>query len=103
MKKYIVSADTYNDGYGIDVTLFGIFDTKEQALQWIMTNPVQTVKTVYSDGSTFEFDFFKYYNIDKRHRESRGKNMDESMEQYATRTYIREFDGSPIELGAYYE
>lgn len=33
MKVYIVTADTYNDSYGTDISLFGIFTTKIKAKQ----------------------------------------------------------------------
>ena len=33
MKVYVVTADTYNYGYGTDISLFGIFTTKIKAEQ----------------------------------------------------------------------
>ena len=33
MKVYVVTADTYNYGYGADISLFGIFTTKIKAKQ----------------------------------------------------------------------
>ena len=33
MKVYIVTADTYNYGYGTDISLFGIFTTQRKAEQ----------------------------------------------------------------------
>lgn len=33
MKVYVVTADTYNDDYGTDISLFGIFTTQSKAEQ----------------------------------------------------------------------
>lgn len=33
MKVYVVTADTYNDDYGTDISLFGIFTTQRKAEQ----------------------------------------------------------------------
>lgn len=33
MKVYVVTADTYNCGYGGDISLFGIFTTQRKAEQ----------------------------------------------------------------------
>ena len=33
MKVYVVTADTYNCGYGADISLFGIFTTQRKAEQ----------------------------------------------------------------------
>lgn len=33
MKVYVVTADTYNDNYGTEISLFGIFTTKIKAKQ----------------------------------------------------------------------
>lgn len=33
MKVYVVTADTYNDNYGTEISLFGIFTTKRKAEQ----------------------------------------------------------------------
>ena len=33
MKVYVVTADTYDDGYGADINLFGIFTTQRKAEQ----------------------------------------------------------------------
>lgn len=30
---YVVTADTYEDSYGAEITLFGVFDTEEKAKQ----------------------------------------------------------------------
>ena len=33
MKVYVVTADTYDDGYGADINLFGIFTTQRKSEQ----------------------------------------------------------------------
>ena len=33
MDLYVVTADTYTDSYGAEITLFGVFDTEKQAKQ----------------------------------------------------------------------
>ena len=40
MAKYLIIADTYNRPYGCEYTLFGIFDSHEEAVKWILDNPV---------------------------------------------------------------
>ena len=31
MKVYVLTADTYEDNYGVDIELFGVFSTEEKA------------------------------------------------------------------------
>ena len=33
MDLYVVTANTYEDSYGSEITLFGVFDTEEKAKQ----------------------------------------------------------------------
>lgn len=33
MELYVVTADTYEDSYGAEITLFGVFDTEEKAIE----------------------------------------------------------------------
>ena len=30
---YVVTADTYEDSYGAEITLFGVFETEEKAIE----------------------------------------------------------------------
>ena len=111
MTKYLVIADIYPYVYGSEVVLFGIFNTKEEAIQWIVSNPIQ--KTDYEEES---FDFFKTYEEQKEvtiyeerqnyksirpHKVAMGTKV-LSKEEYAER-YIKEFDGSPLCVGFYAE
>ena len=106
--KYIVSADTYRYNYGCEITFFGIFDTREEAINWIVEHPVV-------DG----FDFFEAYSeirtifinliTGEREHPKRGelnkyttKEISVSKEEYAVR-FVKEFDGAPIILGGYQE
>jgi hypothetical protein len=110
MTKYLVMADIYPYGYGSEVVLFGIFNTKEEAIQWIISNPIQ--KTDYEES----FDFFETYEAQKEvtiyeeHQDSKPIRSRKvaigtkilSKEEYAER-YIKEFDGSPLLVGFYAE
>lgn len=111
MTKYLVMADIYPYGYGSEVVLFGVFNTKKEAIQWIISNPIQ--KTDYEEES---FDFFETYEAQKEvaiyeeRQDSKplrsrkvaiGKRI-LSKEEYAER-YIKEFDGSPLLVGFYAE
>ena len=111
MTKYLVMADIYPYGYGSEVVLFGVFNTKEEAIQWIISNPIQ--KTDYEEES---FDFFETYEAQKEvaiyeeHQDTRSLRPRKvavgmrvlSKEEYAEK-YIKEFDGSPLLVGFYAE
>lgn len=121
MAKYLVIADTYRYSYGCEYTLFGVFDTREEATQFILDyTPAQPDE--YEDHP---FDFFEsyeetrtvYYRPDtgqvvKRLRPRRGVVVNEgdyavkilpiSKEEYAQR-FIKEFNGEPMYIGGYCE
>ncbi len=75
--KYLVIADTYPYAYGAEYTLFGIFDTKQEAINFIIKHP-----TIKINDDIFQFiedkDFI--YN-----------------------NYIKEFNGNPLYIGGYIE
>lgn len=104
--KYLVIADLSKIAYSINNFLFGIFDTKEEAVQWIINNPSHET----SDG---DFNFFEFYEGNKivniyeetgeftpmlRPRRTKVGERIMSKEEYAE-MYIREFDGSPLNIG----
>ena len=103
--KYLVIADLSKIAYSINNFLFGIFDTKEEAIQWIIDNPSHET----SDGN---FNFFEFYEGNKtvniyeeigehgslRPRRTKVGERIMSKEEYAE-MYIREFDGSPLSIG----
>ena len=59
---FLVIADTYTGGYGTELTLFGIFPTKKEAVRFIVDNPVQMI--MCHDWKE-EYDFFQYYDKEK--------------------------------------
>ena len=111
MTKYLILADIYPYGYGSEIVLFGVFNTKEEAIQWVLEHPIQ--KTDYEDE---DFNFFEAYEAQKEvaiyeeHQDTRSLrprkiaigNRILSKEEYAER-YIKEFDGSPLLVGYYAE
>lgn len=95
--KYLVIANTYTNGYGAEYTLFGIFDTEKEAIDFIINNPtIKIGEDVDYDDEPIDivFNFFEYYyptninNITK--------------EDYISR-YIKKFDGNPTYIGGYIE
>lgn len=106
--KYLVVANL-SKTYGIDNFLFGIFDTKEEAIQWIINNPSH-------ETSGGNFNFFESYEDNKtiniyekvnapdslRPRRTKVSKRIMSKEEYAE-TYVLEFDGSPLCIGWYEE
>ena len=109
MKKYIVTANTYSGGYGVEVTLFGIFDTKEEAIKSILEEPVRNIKYIYGN---YSFDFFKYYEKCKTEKIfAENENM-KTRKYVGERTlskaewaekYIQEFTGEPLYIDGYVE
>lgn len=113
MTKYLVIADVSQSSYSSESTLFGIFDSKEEAVQWIINNPVHEIDSYLCYRP---FDFFEEYEDEKEVTiyESRPSANDLrprkvaigmrtlSKEEYAEK-YIKTFDGSPLCVGFYAE
>lgn len=113
MTKYLVIADVSMQSYSTESTLFGIFDSKEEAVQWIINNPVHEIN---SSLCYCPFDFFEEYEDEKEIKiyESRPSangfrplkvamgTRTLSKEEYAEK-YIKTFDGSPLCVGFYAE
>ena len=96
-EKYLVIADTYGGGFGVEYYLFGIFDTEKEAIDFVMENPtIEFRKKIITDytGENI-FSFFYEYNVDP--------NRWSSKEEFITRKYIKKFSGNPLYLGAYIE
>jgi len=74
--KYLVIADTYPYGYGVEYHLFGIYDTEKEAIDFIINNPEIKIGE----------DIFHFI----------------TKEDYIN-TYIKKFDGNPIYIGGYQE
>lgn len=114
MTKYLVIADVSQEAYSTESTLFGIFDSKEEAIQWIINNPIHEIDSSLCDCP---FNFFKWYENEKvvniyeyvendssflRARKTKIGERTLSKEEYAEK-YIKEFDGSPLCVGFYIE
>ena len=118
---FLVTADTYTGGYGIEVTLFGVFPTKGEAIDFILKEPVKRFRSgMDSNGDdTFdEFDFLKYYESEKikyiyesqehpkklrsRHPMVPVGQRIVPKEEYVLR-YITEFKGEPVYIDGYCE
>lgn len=110
MKKYLVIAQTYN-GWGAEYHLFAICDSEEEAIKFVMDNPVQQI-------GEETFDFFNDYEKQKvrgiyEDRSEMSKpnfrmkiRISEniiSKEEYVKEQFIIEFNNSPIYIGGYIE
>ena len=100
MAKYLVIANTYGHAYGCELTLFGMFDTQEEALKWILEHPkVCLYASEPDEEDQYEeyFDFFEDYN------EELGAMTKEEYILGSRNRYIRRFNGEPLYLGGYCE
>ncbi len=113
MKKYLVIADTYRRAYGCEYTLFGIFDTREEAIKWIIEHPVHCMEQPdYDNGYDGEFfDFFEGY-VEGKGAVRYGRRNEPvtytpmTKEEYIggrRRSFIHEFTGEPMFIGGYQE
>ena len=109
MKKYLIIADTYPRAYGVEYHLFGIFDTREEAVDWILNHPIVVMGDVMDpEDEEGAFDFFENYDSENHravlYRNRNGEIVYEPMsrESYAMR-YVVEFNGSPMHIGGYQE
>ena len=108
MKKYLVIANTYQGGYGCEYTLFGVFDTKEDAVKWIIDHPVVTIHEadgIYNEEKFYFFSGFeegvgRYYI--GRNGEKIVYGTPRTKEEHAS-LYVDEFDGHPMCIGGYRE
>jgi hypothetical protein len=112
MTKYLVIADVSQEAYSTETLLFGIFDSKEEAVQWMLNNSVHKINSSFCST----FDFFEWYEDEKevtifeskpsvnglRPRHTVVGTRTLSKEEYAEK-YIKEFDGSPLLVGFYAE
>lgn len=108
MAKYLVIANTYRFAYGCEYTLFGVFDTQEEALKWILEHPKVCLDASYEEEY---FDFFEDYNEElggKKNCSRRGMGgnpvIPMTKEEYILGSrYIRRFNGEPMYIGGYCE
>ena len=112
MTKYLIIADVSQHSYSTENILFGIFDSKEEAVQWIVNNPTHEINSYLCST----FNFFEWYEDEKqvevfesspsanglRPRKVVVGMRILSKEEYAEK-YIKTFDGSPLCVGFYAE
>lgn len=111
MEHYLVTANTYTGGYGLELTLFGVFPTKEAALEWIMNH--QEVHWISGSERHELFNFFEHYDKQKYLRvyeeQSDGRMLyvgsrTQTKDEYALAHYVTCFaDNHPILLDCYVE
>lgn len=110
MEKYIVVADTYGLGYGAEFYFFGMFNTKEEAIKWIIDNPEHSIEDSYDPNTKTTFNFFERYHegMTKRiFKEINGRyqhieDRPVTIEMYCEK-FIKEFNGTPVYIGGYIE
>lgn len=111
---FLVTANTYRFGYGLELTLFAILPTKQEAINWILEHPVVewiSGKDAYGNDCSDQFDFFEFYEKDclvkvyeedaNGRRRCVGSRI-QPKEEYAER-YVTAFHGNPVLLGYYCE
>ena len=107
----MVIADTYNRGYGCEYYLFGIFNTQEEALKWIIDHPVVCTFASEEDDYEESFNFFEGYDekLGGVHRPTRSMYENSlipmTKEEYILGhcRFIRRFNGEPMYIGGYQE
>lgn len=109
MTRYIVTADVYT-GFGCEIYFFDVFNSHEEAINWIMKNPVHEI-----DGTVFDFfreyDNYKHVDIyeESGPKTPRGASCRlktgsriKSKEEYAQK-FVQPILGAPIFLGGYWD
>ena len=99
MKKYLVIVEAARQSYSTNSQLCGIFNTEDEAIEWVLNNPTITV----TDGRGDEFQFaikLRNYDLNLRKWVQIPKS---ELREFIRKHYIVEFDGSPICVGFYEE
>lgn len=99
MKKYLVIIDAARQGYSTNSQLCGIFNTEDEAIEWVLNNP--TIMVTDGRGDKYQFTI-KLKNFDFNLREW-VKIPQSELREFIREHYIVEFDGSPICVGFYEE
>ena len=99
MKKYLVIVEAARRSYSTNSQLCGIFNTEDEAIEWVLNNPTITVTDGYGDEYQFTI---KLKNFDYNLREWVEIPQSE-LREFIRKHYIVEFDGSPICVGFYEE
>lgn len=98
MKKYLVIIKTARKWHAVNNQLCGIFDTEEEAIEWVLNNPTITATDIYGDKFQFTINLKKYDHKLRKWIEMSQSELREFIREY----YIVEFNGSPVCV-AYYE
>ena len=99
MKKYLVIIKVGKRGYSLNNQLCGIFNTEDEAIDWVLNHPTIMV----SDGRGDKFQFtIELRNFDLNLRKWVEIPQSE-LREFIRKHYIVEFDGSPICVGFYEE
>ena len=99
MKKYLVIVEAARQSYSTNSQLCGIFNTEEEAIEWVLNNPTIMV----TDGCRDSFEFtIKLDTFDYNLRKM-VKVPQSELRDFIRKHYIVEFDGSPICVGFYEE
>lgn len=99
MKKYLVVVEAARESYSTNSQLCGIFDTEDEAIEWVLNNP--TIMVTDGRGDKFQFTInLKKYN----HKLRKWVEIPQSeLREFIRKHYIVEFDGTPVCVGFYEE
>lgn len=99
MKKYLVVVEAARESYSTNSQLCGIFDTEDEAIEWVLNNP--TIMVTDGRGDKFQFTInLKKYN----HKLRKWVEIPQSeLREFIRKHCIVEFDGSPVCVGFYEE
>ena len=97
MKKYLVIIKVGKRGYSLNNQLCGIFNTEDEAIDWVLNHPTIKVADIY--GKPFEFTI-KMETFDHNLRKL-VKVPQSELREYIRESYIVEFNGSPVCVGFY--
>lgn len=99
MKKYLVIVEAARQSYSTNSQLCGIFDTEDEAIEWVLNNP--TIMVTDGRGDKFQFTInLKKYN----HKLRKWIEIPQSeLREFIRKHCIVEFDGSPVCVGFYEE
>ena len=97
MKKYLVIVEAARQSYSTNSQLCGIFNTEDEAIEWVLNNP--TIMATDGRGDKFQFTI-KLRNFDLRL--SKWVEIPQSeLREFIRKNYIVEFDGAPVCVGFY--
>lgn len=99
MKKYLVIVEAARQSYSTNNQLCGIFNTEDEAIEWVLNNP--TIMVTDGRGDKFQFTInLKKYN----HKLRKWIEIPQSeLREFIRKHCIVEFDGSPVCVGFYEE